>query len=124
FRPTAGRVYRLTLDVNPDISASTDWFSLGFTQANNVGNWHDGGNNATAWMLNREDDASTSTIQTFLGPVTAGAGSHDLNPDVTGVNSLEIILDTRPAAWTVQWIANGTTLRGPEAFGTNPTINY
>jgi len=124
FVPQAGTVYSLSLDVNPDISTSSDWFAVGFSQGNATGSFHDGGNNAAAWILNRMDDASASAFQTFMGPVTASGASHNPDPDKVGWINLEVLLDTRAANWTVTWLADGDVLRGPVAYGTNPTINY
>jgi len=39
-----------------------------------------------------------------------------------GAISVAIVLDTKPAAWTVEWFVNGASVRGPEAYATNPTI--
>jgi hypothetical protein len=125
FTPAAGAVYTLSVIVNPDVSTSSDWLSLGFTASNNTGNaFHDSPNNAAPWILNREDDASTSVFQTFLGPSTGGGANHNPNPDLVGEVKLGIVLDTTAANWTAEWFGGGTSLRGPVVYGTNPTINY
>lgn len=123
FTPAAGNIYALSLDVNPDISDSNDWFSIGFSETNATGGFHTE-NTVYGWMLNRENDASDSVIQTFQGAGTAGVGSHDLEPDKAGFVNLSVILDTQPDAWTVEWLVDGQTIRDPLAFATNPTINY
>ena len=81
----SSEVYVLSMDVNPDASTSSDWFSLGFSQSNNTTTWQGGGNNTVAWMLNRESDG----VQTFLGPITAGAATHadSAAGTVTGTSS-------------------------------------
>ncbi len=126
FHPKAGNVYTVSLDVNPDVSGSNDWFAVGFTtdiDAN--GPWHPSvGNNAVAWVLNRENDASPTVVQTFQGPVTAGAASHDFNPDKVGPVNMQVVLDTQGANWTAEWFVDGASIRGPVAYGTNPSINY
>ena len=123
FTPTDGHVYKVTVEANPDASGSSDWFALGFSQSANVGagqGWHTS-NTVHSWMLNRENDASTSVIQTFRGAGTANGASHDLIPDVVGPVQMSVVLDTTGVNWTVQWFAQGSAIRGPEAFGTNPT---
>jgi len=122
--PDAGKLYTLSLDVNPDVSGSSDWFALGFNSNNLTDQFHDGGNTGFAWLLNRENDASSSVVQTFLGGGTSGAASHDFNPDKVGFVNLKVQLDTRDSAWTAEWFVDGSSIRGPVAFGSNPTINY
>jgi len=126
FIPYPGNVYTLSIDVNPNyVGGNTDWFALGFSASNIVNNaFHPAPNNAVAWMLNRSDDASSSVIQTFLGPSTGGGASHDLNPDKVGWVNLKVVLDTQSGAWTAQWFADDVALRGPVTFGSNPAINY
>ena len=127
--PQAGYLYTLSLDVNPDISGSDDWFALGFSQDNATVNnaFHDGTNRAVGWMLNRENDASTSVIQMFRGPSTGNGSSYNLNPDKVGWVNLKVVLDTQPvttSSWTVQWFADGVPLRGPEALNSTPMITH
>ncbi|HPD16204.1 MAG TPA: PEP-CTERM sorting domain-containing protein [Planctomycetota bacterium] len=125
FIPYPGNRYTLSLDVNPNIGATTDWFALGFSASNVVNNaFHDGANQAVAWMLNRDQDSSTSAFQTFLGPSTANGASHDPNPDIVGWLNMKVILDTQGGAWTAEWFVNNVSIRGPVAFGANPTITY
>lgn len=114
FTPITGNVYTLSLYANPDISTSGDWFALGFS--NSIGTSFAGAASA-AWMLIRENDG----IQTFLGPGTSNNQSHS---GVSGEVKLDIVLDTTGAAWTAEWFANDSSLRGPVAYGTNPTISY
>jgi hypothetical protein len=124
FRPQPGNVYTLSADVDPEVSGSDDWFALGFSQTNarNAG-WHTS-NSVYGWMLNRENDASGTAVQTFQGLGTAGAAGHDFTPDKVGPVNLQVVLDTQPANWTVEWFVDGTSIRAPVAYGTNPAINY
>jgi len=128
FTPEPDNVYTLSLEMNPDISGSSDWFALGFSASNDTGNsFHPAPNNTVGWILNREDDSSSSAFQTFLGPSTAVSANHDPSPDLVGPVDVDIVLDTNPNSpsdWTVEWFADGTSLRGPEALGFNPTINF
>jgi len=124
FTPTAGNLYTLSLDVNPDISGSDDWFALGFSASNVTTNdFHPGPNNAVGWMLNRENDASGSVVQTFRGPSTGTGASHDFNPDKVGPVNLQVVLDTQPAQWTVRWAVDGGVIRS-DTFPSIPVINY
>ena len=124
FSPRPGNVYTLSLDVNPDISTSNDWLSLGFSQTNaaNAG-WHTD-NSVLGWMLNRENDASTSAVQTFQGLGTAGGASHDFDPDKVGPVSMQVVLNTQAPNWTVEWLVDGASIRAPVAYTPNPAINY
>jgi hypothetical protein len=36
--------------------------------------------------------------------------------------SAAIVLNTQATAWTAEWFVNGASVRGPEAYTTNPTI--
>ncbi|MDF1739370.1 MAG: VCBS domain-containing protein, partial [Verrucomicrobiales bacterium] len=125
FSPDSGKVYTLSADVNPDLSASGDWMAIGFgglvPASMDTTQFQAGGNNGAAWMLFRENDESGSVIQTFGGPATAAGQSHDLTPEVVGSAKLEVILDTTGANWKVEWKINGTTLRS-YTYGSNPTI--
>lgn len=124
FAPQAGKIYALTLEANPDASTSNDWFAIGFSDGNATTNWHtNAANQIFGWMLNRENDASASVIQTFLGPDTTDAAGFDLNPDIVGPVELQVVLNTMDAAWTLEWLVDGQSLRGPVAFGTNPPIS-
>jgi len=128
FSPLPEREYILSLDVNPDISGSGDWFSVGFSTGSQTVNWHtDGGTQVYAWMLDREDDDRTDVVQTFLGPDTFSGGDYNIEPDVVGPVNLKVVLDTKPTNWTAEWFVDGTSIRGPVAYGVglNPTgINY
>ena len=127
FTPAVNKVYTLTLDVNPD-DGTAGWFSVGFTQrGDTTQHWLSGdpsGLNAAAWMLNKgyDDSAPETEVQTFLGLVTGGGQSH--NQEEQGLVELKVVLNTSAALWTVEWFFNGTSIRGPVAYTTNPTINY
>jgi len=126
FSPQPGKIYRISADLNPDISGSSDWFALGFAQNNAVNTpfYNGGGNDAAAWGLVRENDAG-AMIQTFLGPVTAFAQGYDPNPDLVGPVSLAIELNTFQANWSAEWYLNGQLIRNNlNTFGTNPNITH
>ena len=124
FTPAPGHIYALSLEANPDASTSSDWFAIGFSNGDETTDWHTNADQIFGWMLNRENDASGSVIQTFLGPDTTSGASHDLDPDIVGPVELQVLLNTEEALWTVEWFADGQSLRGPVAFGTNPPISH
>jgi hypothetical protein len=41
-----------------------------------------------------------------------------------GPVTLTVILDTRDDHWTVEWLRNGESIRGPVAYTTNPAISH
>ena len=64
------------------------------------------------------------SVITALGAGTASAASHDFDPDKVGFVNLSVLLNTVEDAWTIEWLVDDATIRGPIAFGDNPTINY
>ena len=122
FTPTSGQLYSLSLDVNPPTTTSDTWMAIGFSQnASPPLNQSFSAVSSVAWMLNREDDNSATTVQTFLGPNTANGGPSK-NTVPAGPVTLKVELDTRPDQWTVEYFVNGTSLRAPTAYATNPSI--
>ncbi len=126
FIPAAGNRYNLSLDVNPANEGSTDWFAIGYSASSNTTvTFQTSPNNTVGWMLMRENYAATDVVQTFLGPGTSlAAVNYNINPDKPEWVNLRVALDTRNPAWTVEWFIDGSSIRGPVPFGTNPTINY
>jgi hypothetical protein len=123
FTPVAGNVYTASLDVDPNAGADvTQWFALGFSGAPGTTNdFQNNSNNTNAWMLNRVQRAANGDLQTFLGPSTGGGVSHTTT---AGVVNLQVVLDTQPANWEVEWYRDGSLIRGPVAYGSNPAINH
>lgn len=147
FTPAAGHVYRLTVTLN-DTSTSGNgrWLAAGFTQNTNTpttagARWVDanGGPNAVAWMMHRQQGYSTtptvSTDQSFLGPGTANptAGSNaNITAPVGSLTSpldVQLTLDTTTPLWGVTWAMKNDANPGDpftvvrtDAFATNPTI--
>lgn len=106
-----------------------DWFSLGFSDEQGGGGPPSGNNPFSVmalWMLQRGDRNAPSPsgvdVQTFYGVGTTNASGFDLQN--TGFVDLKIVLDTQAAAWTATWYVNDSIVRGPTAFGSNPTIKY
>ncbi len=124
FQPAEGRVYTLSMTVNPDVSTSSDWFAVGFSNnTNSTGPWHTSGNTVSGWMLIRENDALANSVRTFETEATSGTTSSDHPSPGDGPIDVQIVLDTRAADWAVQWYADGKLLR-TATFDNNPTINY
>jgi len=128
FTPDAGQVYLLSLDVDPSMvgGAGTDltqWFALGFSNSDSTDGvaWWDSG---VAWVLHRIDRNRTENdeIQTFQGPGMANVLSHPSKD--TGMVRLTVILDTTQGRWTVEWVRNGQSIRGPVVFAANPAITH
>ncbi len=119
FAPSAGNVYTVSLDVNPNVGTDvSDWFSLGFASGSGTTNAFMG-NGTTAWMLQRVRRVGVADVQTFLGPGTAGGANHGT---AAGTVNLKVVLDTQ-AAWTAEWFFEGSSIRGPVTFSGTPTIN-
>jgi hypothetical protein len=60
-----------------------------------------------------------------------GAGRVNTNGPLGSVNegnygsgaiSVKLVLDTRPTAWEAEWFVNDVSVRGPEAYASNPDI--
>ena len=61
----------------------------------------------------------TLTASSALGATnSADAGNW------SGSATFSVVLNTEAAAWTVEWFINGGSVRGPVAYGSNPTIGY
>jgi hypothetical protein len=118
FVPLGDNVYQLSATIDVTVGGG-DWFALGFTQDNNTKSWIVSVN-PVGWIRNRETGAS----QSYLGPEEEGLVDHATD-NVPYDFMME--LDTNPELWTVEWFAAPAgqplvSIRGPEAFTTNPTI--
>ncbi len=117
FTPTAGNIYTLSATMSvPTGGATTGWVGLGFAETNTTtGSFFS--NNAAPWILYRPD----TNVDSFLG-VGATNSADEGNWSVSATFSL--VLNTEAAAWTAEWFIDGGSVRGPVAYGTNPTIGY
>lgn len=128
FTPVSGKVYTLSLEVDPSNSpGSTDWFSLGFLSqpSTNAALYTQGSVFPTyggPWALVRANgNASGNTFQAFS---TGTSGTLSSSPAVSGVGTYDtfaVVLDTRNAAWISRYYYN-STLVGTHNHSTNPTI--
>lgn len=122
FVPESNKVYTAKIDVVR--IGETDSFSFGFT-TNDVAN--DGfplaGDllGASPWMTSA---GVNGKVNTYTGPANAGAGTQEDVPNPDNFNTLEMVLNTSNATWTVEFFLNGASIRGPEAFSANPDIQY
>ena len=125
FSPQPGKVYRISADLNPDISTSSHWFALGFAQNNNTSStFFTSPNDAGPWGLVREND-NGEVVHTFLGPGIDFREVYDPNPNLVGPINLAIELNTFQANWTTQWYVNGNLIRNNlNNFSTNPSITH
>ena len=120
--PESGKVYTAKIDVVR--IGTTDSFAFGFTETND-GN--DGfplvadSLNASPWMTSF---AVNGKVNSYMGPANGGAGTQVSVSDPDNFNTLQMVLDTSDAAWTVEFFLNGGSIRGPEAFSANPDIQY
>ncbi len=127
FTPDQGQVYIYSLDVDPRTSGSNDptqWFALGFSNSNATGGNPEFWDAGIAWIIHRitRDSDDNDEIQTFLGPGMVQSANHTNKEE--GPVTLTIVLDTTDTHWTVEWLRNGESIRGPIAYNTNPTITY
>jgi hypothetical protein len=123
FAPTVGLIYTLSITATqPTGGDASGWLGLGFTQGNTASNtsFTTTTINAAPWLLWRPSNASpASQVVTRLGPALS------LDPvnegAFTGTQTLTIVLNTQALQWTAEWFVGTTSVRGPEAFATNPT---
>ncbi len=124
FVPESGRVYAYSLDVDPSTAGNTDltqWFAMGFTSSDSTAG-ADFYNTGVAWALHRISRSRTENdeLQTFVGPAMANPQSHPSKQ--SGKVTLTVLLDTTASQWTVEWLRNGASIRGPVAYTINPAI--
>ncbi|MBN1362708.1 MAG: discoidin domain-containing protein [Sedimentisphaerales bacterium] len=126
FTPDPGQVYVLSLDVDPQTSGANnagEWFALGFSNSNAVTGDPEFWDSGIAWILHRitRDSADNDEIQTFVGPGMSQSANYPSKE--SGPVKLTVILDTTESRWTVEWLRNGESIRGPVTYATNPTIS-
>lgn len=128
FAPVAGKVYTLSAKMTvPSGGGTTGWVAIGFAQTNTTAGsfWS---NNTAPWMFWRPGNATSgipNEVVTWLGPgigTTTPANSASEGA-YTGTQTFSMVLDTTGAAWKVEWLIGGSSVR-TETYGTNPTIGY
>jgi hypothetical protein len=119
FIPQVGNRYVLSGTLN--FTGSDGWVAIGFSSAlTTAGAISQSPMNGTGWFY----QGASGGGETFMGPGTGGGAGYASTP---GPTDFMTVLDTRPANWTVEWFlapAGGplVSVRGPEAWTTNPTI--
>lgn len=118
FTPADGNVYTLTSTLTA-AGDTANFMTLSFMNNPTVDTLSTdlGG----PWMLKRGpggglDNEVYSVTEFLTGLVNHGP--------FAGATELSMALDTRPTQWTVEYFINGASVRGPEAFATNPTITH
>jgi hypothetical protein len=105
FTPASGWVYTLSvtvLDADPYGNEGYNADPVGFTFFGGPG-------------VKIYDGSHGHVYSTGMGDVLEGDYGW-------GAISAAIVLNTQAAAWTAEWFVNGVSVRGPEAYITNPTI--
>ncbi len=104
FVPQPGYIYRLRTALR-DVVGDDYWLAVGFTAGSSTASgsrFITGATTGHPWML-RRGNASSLNDQLFAGPGTSVGW--ELNPtlDRSADVDFEILLDTRPEKWQVQW---------------------
>lgn len=138
FTPQPGNVYFMTASLTVPASMA-NWVAMGFTQlatqTNNAGGTYsrftDNPPNGYAWV----DVATGGGDQLFGGPRTSVGATPTINAlPSAGTYTLQVVLNTVGAQWTVSAYVNGT-ISGTNVVGgtqigtnivyaTNPTIGF
>jgi len=107
FVPASGSVYTLSLSV-----LDADPYGHEGYNSDPVGITFDGGGPGIKFY---DDGPQTVYTSGPLGDVSEGGYG-------SGAISVDIVLDTQPEAWEVEFFVNGDSVRGPEAYDPNPDI--
>ncbi len=123
FMPTSGNIYTLTLGINA--TSGSGWIGLSFLSSG-TGLTGGGGvalyQNAEPWTADWVSGNPNAAISTSTGPGTNGVNNWDYPYQGTGVQNLQMVLDTSGMNWTVQFSDNGTNLGSLYTYTTNPVI--
>lgn len=126
FTPTTGNIYTLsaTLAAPTGGNTSSPWFAFGFTDTFTTG----GVPNATytAWMLWRSTadatEANRGDLNLYRLNVTEAFPGNPAAKNVTGTQTLSVVLDTTTTLWSIEWFQGATSL-GTMDYEVNPTIS-
>jgi hypothetical protein len=119
FIPEAGNRYVLSGTLNS--TSTSGWVAIGFSSAlTTSGAISQSPMNGTGWFYQGANGGG----ETFMGPGTGGGSSYTSTP---GPTDFMTVLDTRSEKWTVEWLLAPAgdplvSIRGPEAWTTNPDI--
>lgn len=123
FVPEAGKVYALSLDMNPGGPVPNNFFCLGFSSDDD---------SSEGYISNRQMAVSpwifvagNGTVRTYTGP--GNAGNEEVPVPEGGWGewvSVKMVLDTTSEPWSVEWFVDGTSVRTHKFYTGNPEINY
>jgi len=120
FKPVAGNVYELKMDTTLVPGTKTHWAALAFASDLPAGG--KGLNISQKGMILLRDNG-TGQLLMGGGTINSEANTLTINPKKTTAE-LKIVLDTRPAQWTVDFKIDGVSV-GSGAFSkSNPAIQY
>ncbi len=122
FAPANGQIYTLSEGINAtsNISGFTGgWIGLFFEPSGTFISPTTGAPNGGPAIL---DDVpnSMSEIVTLTGPGTSGSPNFNLPYSGSGIQNLQMVLNTGGAYWSVQFSDNGTVLGYYSYSSTNP----
>ncbi len=121
FTPASGQIYTLSAGINATANAPSQlnsWIGLAFVTYGALGNpvYYNAGPFVLDYVPN-----SGSSITTLTGPSLNGS-NNQYPYSGTGVQDLQMILNTGGANWTISFSDNGTSLGSVYTYSTNPTI--
>lgn len=121
FTPESGKVYTLSLTMNPQ---NSDYFSVGFTGTGSLnGSFTSSTEPAAApWMFIQYDHTLVS--RTYYGPgISGNLGVYPSAEGWGATVAVSIVLNTMASHWSVEWFINSESVR-TYTYPENPTINY
>jgi hypothetical protein len=119
FTPTTGKIYTLSISLNP--TSYGNFMAFGFTNGDGTGAPF---YNTTGPWLNVYGASGSSGVAAQAGP---GTSNTLVNAGVSSFNQpAQIVLNTAGTDWTVQWSYNGSVLKsyaytGISGSNPNPT---
>jgi hypothetical protein len=128
FTPVSGQLYDLHIELSPSgEGASGNWLGVAFHEADYNGHPPGGASSA----LSNDDPygliiaKGTGQVQSFAGIGTANGRINTatgfITPDT--FTAFDILLDTRPAQWTIDWLIDGSPVSGAKyTYASNPSI--
>lgn len=125
FTPSAGKVYTLSVDINP-LGNTTGWIGFGFcgTGVNAGASLATDATGASPWAFMQADRAKAGTYPGIA--LLGGVGKYPVDfpgSDWTGVVNMKIVLDTTGDSWTASWYVNNVNVRTYTYTGGNPAIS-
>ncbi|MFA6174120.1 MAG: hypothetical protein WC701_10625, partial [Kiritimatiellales bacterium] len=120
FKPVPGNVYELKINTALTPGIKTHWVAIAFATALPAG---DKGLNITQRGMILLRDNGAGQLMLGGGTINGGATSLNITPNKTTAE-LKIVLDTRPALWTVDFQIDGVSFGKGTFSKSNPDIQY